>query len=81
MRPKTITVTVYPASDFGERIKFIPKAKFQMTFNLFSEHPIVMKLRALSGIQVQHEIVKRKIMEVYRQSITVYWRSWLRRCF
>lgn len=51
MRPKTITLTVYPPNDFGERITFIPKAKFQMTFNLFSEHPIVIKLRELSGAQ------------------------------
>lgn len=51
MRPKTITVTVYPACDFGERITFIPQAKFQATFNIWSEHPIVMKLRELTGIQ------------------------------
>lgn len=47
MRPKTITVTVYPPNDFGEKITFIPKARFQLTFNLFSEHPIVMQLRKL----------------------------------
>jgi hypothetical protein len=51
MRPKTITLTVYPTSEFGERITFIPKAKFQATFNIWSEHPIVMKLRELTGIQ------------------------------
>jgi hypothetical protein len=51
MRPKTITLTVYPTCDFGEKITFIPKAKFQMTFKLFSEHPIVVKLRELAGIQ------------------------------
>ncbi len=51
MRPKTITVTIYPSSDFGERITFIPKVKFKATFNIWSEHPIVMKLRELTGIQ------------------------------
>ena len=51
MRPKTITLTVYPTSEFGERITFIPQAKFQAIFNIFSEHPIVMKLRELTGIQ------------------------------
>ena len=51
MRPKTISVTVYPPTEFGEKITFIPKAKFQVTFNLFSEHPIVMKLRELTGVQ------------------------------
>ncbi len=51
MRPKTITLTVYPASDFGARITFIPQAKFQAMFNIWSEHPTVMKLRELTGMQ------------------------------
>jgi hypothetical protein len=53
IRPKTITLTVYPPNDFGEKITFIPKAKFQLTFNPFSEHPVVVKLRELMGIQKQ----------------------------
>lgn len=51
INPKTISLTFYPPSEFGEKISFIPKAKYRLTLNPFSEHPIVTKLRELTKIQ------------------------------
>ena len=48
--PKTISLTVYPPCEFGDRITFIPKLTFQMSFRLLREHPIVTRLRALTGV-------------------------------
>lgn len=53
MRPKTISLTLYPSCEFGEKITFIPKAKMQMTFKVLTEHPIAKRLRELAGIQDQ----------------------------
>jgi len=49
--PKTVSLTIYPPSEFGDKITFIPKAKFRISFNLFGEHPIVTRLRQLIGVQ------------------------------
>ncbi len=53
MRPKTISLTIYPSCEFGEKITFIPKVKMQMTFKLLTEHPIAKRLRELADIQDQ----------------------------
>jgi hypothetical protein len=53
MRPKTISLTILPSCEFGEKITFIPKAKMQMTFKVLTEHPIAKRLRELAGIQDQ----------------------------
>ena len=45
--PRTIILTISPKSEFGGKIVFIPKAKFQMSFSLFREHPISEQLRNL----------------------------------
>ena len=49
MRPKTISITITPPCEFGERVTFIPKAKLQLSFNPLSEHPIAKRLRELAG--------------------------------
>ena len=50
MRPKTISLTIYPPCEFGEKIIFIPKAKMDMTFKILTAHPIAKRLRELAGI-------------------------------
>jgi len=48
--PKTVSLTVYPPCEFGEKITFIPRTIFQISFKLLDEHPIVLKLRQLTGV-------------------------------
>ena len=50
-KPKTISITVYPPCEFGDKIVFIPKISFHLSFILLREHPIVLQLRELSGVQ------------------------------
>ena len=47
--PKTISITVNPPCEFGDKIVFIPRFTFHFSFILLREHPIVLKLRGLSG--------------------------------
>jgi hypothetical protein len=49
-RPKTVSLSVYPPCEYGEKITFIPRPTFQISFKLWGEHPIVMKLRQLTGV-------------------------------
>jgi hypothetical protein len=51
-RPKLIYLQINPQTAFGEKIIFIPKAKFKLTLNPISEHPIVTRLRELLGSQL-----------------------------
>jgi hypothetical protein len=51
MRPKTISLTILPSCEFGEKITFIPKAKMERTFKVLTEHPIAKRLRELAGIK------------------------------
>lgn len=48
MRPKTVSLTVSPPCEFVEKVTFIPIAKFQLSLNPLSEHPIVTKLRDMT---------------------------------
>lgn len=47
-RPLTICISFYPKSEFGRKILFIPKSIFRL---YPGDHPIVVRLRELSGLK------------------------------
>jgi len=51
-RPKTISLTVYPPCEFGEKITFIPRISLKSFFlkQLWEDHPVVERLRQMTGV-------------------------------
>jgi len=49
VNPKTIKLTFYPATEFGETIVFIPN---KILHNPFNVHPTVKRLRELANLPV-----------------------------
>jgi len=46
MNPKVIKLSLYPESEFGDKVVFIPKLKF---YNPFGQHPVVKQLKQLTN--------------------------------